>query len=177
MITDKNILNKYSNAFFVETGTSIGDGVAMALECGFDNIYSIELYDKYFHQATERFKTEDRVHLFMGDCMDVLPKILPLINGPATFWLDAHVNGKRDAVWGKNSCPVLQEIDIIMKNHLFNKTIMIDDMRLFRGGGRKLWNCITDKDILDTFSKYGNYKISYENGYTQQDIMVVEINN
>ena len=175
MTTNANVLKKYMNPFFVETGTSIGDGVALALHSGFNNIYSIELYEEYYKQAVERFKGDNRVRLFKGDCMDVLPTIIPLINGPATFWLDAHVNGKKSPAWGKKGCPILEEIDIIMKNHLFNKTIMIDDMRLFRGLGRNLWGCITDKDILTAFSKYGDFKIGYEDGYKKEDIMVVEI--
>ena len=175
MITNDDVLKKYINSFFVETGTCTGDGVARALKCGFDHIYSIELYEEYYKQAFERFKGDSRVHLFKGDCMDVLPTIIPMINEPATFWLDAHVNGKKSPAWGKKACPILEEIDIIMKNHLFDKTIMIDDMRLFRGLGRNLWGCITDKDILNAFSKYGDYKIGYEDGYKEKDIMVVEI--
>jgi hypothetical protein len=170
------VLGKYKNDIFIETGTLLGDGVARALECDFKDIYSVEIRDDNFAKSCERFKDNNRVHLFKGDSMVVLPQILLLVNNnSATFWLDAHVNGKRDKVLGEKSNPILDEIDIIMRNHHGNKIIMIDDMRLFSGEGRSMWKNIKHQDILNTFKKYGNYKIVYENGGRRQDIMVVEI--
>ena len=39
----KEVLTKYLNQYFVETGTANGDCVRLALETGFKKVFSIEL--------------------------------------------------------------------------------------------------------------------------------------
>ena len=49
MPIETNILKKFLNPYFIETGSHIGNGIQSAIDCGFDNIISIELADKYYN--------------------------------------------------------------------------------------------------------------------------------
>ena len=40
----KEILEKYPNKYFVETGTHIGNSVQLALDCGFEKIITMEIF-------------------------------------------------------------------------------------------------------------------------------------
>lgn len=50
------VFRKYPNDFFIETGSFIGDAINSAIITGFKNIISIELADKYYNIAKNRFK-------------------------------------------------------------------------------------------------------------------------
>jgi hypothetical protein len=137
MIRNPEILKKYLSDVFIETGTSYGDGVQMALDCGFRSIYSMEVMPDRFGASCRRFEGRPEVKLYLGDSLDVLPALLSELQGTATFWLDAHVNSSKDTIHGRIKCPVLPELDLVLACPI-KKTILIDDMRLFRGNGRKL---------------------------------------
>lgn len=170
-----DVLKKYVSSSFVETGSLEGDGIQQAIDCGFQEVYSVEIIETYVNKCRERFKSHSNVHVFHGDSMTILPKIVNDISGSVTFWLDAHINAKREPVLGKKSCPILEEIDIAMSRPDLKKILLIDDMRLFRGNGVRKWGWVTEQNILDTIKKHGNYQISYENGHRPNDIMVVKL--
>jgi len=171
MIRDVNVLKKYLNPIFVETGTQNGDGVDLALKAGFETIYSIEVKQSLYLKCVERFKDNKNVKLFCGDSIEVLPKILKELKQGVTFWLDAHINGRKDRVLGKYSCPIIQELDLILP-FPFKKTILIDDVRLFRKH-RGIWGRIGEEDLIKKINWNGQFKIEYANGYVAGDVMVV----
>src|ERR1041385_6529166 len=78
------LFTKYPNAYFIETGTALGNGVQAALSFGFERIYSIELAPHYYQSSCQRFASFPNVTLFQGDSLDVLPKILKQVDAPAT---------------------------------------------------------------------------------------------
>jgi len=55
------VFAKYKNPYFVETGSFVGDGIALALSLGYQKVYSIELSEKYFDYSEQRFKNDRRV--------------------------------------------------------------------------------------------------------------------
>jgi hypothetical protein len=174
MFTDPNVLKKYLSEVFVETGTEHGNGVQIALDCGFCNVISIEINPDLAIKAQERFIHNEKVAVIEGDSSKVLLDVmreLPDFYKSATFWLDAHVNGRKDPVLG-SPCPVLKELDMILECHM-EKTILIDDMRLFRNP-RGLWGNIGIADILSKVSDESKFKVSYEDGYKPADIMVIK---
>ena len=64
---------------FVETGTSEGEGVALAVECGFSPIFSIETILEKYVKCLKRFENNKDVFLLYGDStkwMDNLVKSL-----------------------------------------------------------------------------------------------------
>jgi hypothetical protein len=173
MFKDPAVLEKYLTEVFVETGTEHGEGVQVALDCGFKEVKTIEIDPELADKALARFRSRPEVSIFNGDSAKVLPKILeklPAYHKSATFWLDAHVNGKADKTFGSN-CPILQELDAILACGLETKIILIDDIRLFKKK-RALWGEIGTQEIIDKVMAAG-YTIRYEDGYKRKDIMVV----
>lgn len=171
MFKDDSLLKHYLNPIFVETGTLDGDGVNLALNTGFKQIYSVEIVEERYNFCVNRFVDNKNVKLYLGDSLDTLPAILASLNDKTTFWLDAHVNSKIDKVFGKFKCPILEEIKLIVNNE-YSDTILIDDIRLFRNNGKGKFNYIKLNDILKEIPS--NFEVSYAEGFVQDDIMVVK---
>lgn len=166
---------------FIETGTYIGGGIEQALELGYRSIVSIELSEKYYHLASEKFRYHPHVKIIHGDSYKVLPEILKHVNVSATFWLDGHYSGGDTAIGDYNS-PLMQELDAISKHHINTHTILIDDM--------KCWNKVDgvfDKtdlrsnkfDFYDIMNKLKEinkqYKFKYLDAEYQNDILVAHL--
>ena len=128
-------LVQYPNDILVETGSGLGGGIQYALRYGFKQIHSIEI-DPNRHQFCEKlFRKNPEVHLYLGDSIETLPKILDGINQKATFLLDAHIM-QLSEVHGKVICPILQELTLIIghaKKLGIKHSILIDDAKLFNG--------------------------------------------
>lgn len=125
-----DILRKYKNRYFLETGTYLGDGVAAALEAGFHRIASIEVSEELYGLTSQKLKDKENVSLFLGSSDLLLSDIIKKIRKPITFWLDAHYSGGNTGK-GPSRCPVLTELEIIGRHPIKNHTILIDDIRLF----------------------------------------------
>lgn len=128
----KDVLMKYRNDVFVETGTLNGEAVRLALECGFQAVYTVDIDDIRIASLRPAMKGAP-VTLYAGSSASVLPVILPKIKGRITFWLDAHPPGN---VLTLENTPVKGELEAIsayMTTLPLNMypTIMLDDMRLF----------------------------------------------
>jgi hypothetical protein len=117
---------------FVETGTYEGDTVSRVMG-SFENIYSIELGKDLAEKCRERFKDYEKVKILQGDSATELPKIVESLNGPAVFWLDAHVS--TDTAMGKEATPIKEELKCILRSE-FKHVIMIDDARDFVRGNQ-----------------------------------------
>jgi hypothetical protein len=129
---------------FIETGTFMGDMVA-AQRSNFKKIYSIELGEQLFRDATERFKDDRHIHILQGDSSDVLPDILTEVIEPAVFWLDGHYSSGITAL-GKKECPIYEELTAIFNAPPFAHILLIDDARLFTGA-----NDYPTRGALSTF--------------------------
>lgn len=172
----KQVLEKYPNKYFVETGTSLGDSVQVALDCGFEKIITMEINPEKVKNAKKRFSKqieEGRVTILEGDTVETFPEALKLLDSPATFWLDAHWDeGPR----GEYLCPLPIELEEIQKTSVKNHTLLIDDRRLF-GVDNTTWGYTIDENgILESISDINpDYKISYEDGCVPNDIIVAEV--
>jgi hypothetical protein len=122
-MADKGLFVPYKRRIFIETGTQTGSGVNCALSSGFEEVYSIEIDKNFYDKAVETFKNNPNVHLFFGDSKTELPKILKLINEPATIWLDAHTT---------SYSPIIEELEAINNHHIKNHIILIDDCKNFQ---------------------------------------------
>lgn len=163
------IISKYLNPFFVETGTYLGDGVVVALEAGFQRVYTIELSKPLYEEATKKFYKDDRVRLVQGDSLTCLWSIISGINEPITFWLDAHCSLGNTAK-GEKMCPLIEELAIIAMHPLKNHTILVDDRRLL---GSQYMEPTEDEVVQSLMQINPLYQISYEDGATTNDIIVV----
>ena len=169
----KSNLEKYGNGdVFVETGTYKGDTVKLALTMHYKQIHTIELDDELYKAAAEMFKDEPRVKVWHGDSIDCLKEIVPTIEGPATFWLDAHASGP--LVGGKSGpAPVIDELDIIAEHPCKEHTIFIDDCRLFDTAE---WAFVKKTDAVKKIDQINpEYDIIYLDGHILEDVMCVTL--
>lgn len=172
----KSVLERYPNDIFVETGTHMGYGIDVALECGFKKIYSIELSTTKVLNAKERFKDsiqQGRIEIWEGDSLDIFHKLVPLLNKPTTFWLDAHWD---DGPMGKVRCPLLSELAVIEQHKIKTHSILIDDRRLFDVPGSNWGEGIREVDVVDLLKKINpNYEIKFEDGFVPNDIITARL--
>ena len=172
----KEVLSKYKNKNFVETGTLWGEAVEIALECGFEKIYSIEIDPEKYKFNVEKFSKEieeGKVVIIEGDTFEVFGDLLKQIKGKTTFWLDAHWDGD---VEGKYKCPLPFELDSISKMKSKSNTLLIDDRRLFGDKGSTWgWEIAEDQIVEKILAINSKYEISYENGHVENDIIVAKI--
>jgi|TARA_R110002020_G_scaffold221133_1_gene429149 hypothetical protein len=150
----KGLAEKYNLKYFVETGTLTGDTVEYVSSLGcFDKIFSVEIEPEIYAFAKDRFVDNDNVEILLGNSYEVLENdILPQLDGPTFFWLDAHFPGADINLNGKTytseehmdtNCPLRKEIDVIKKSpyHLCDfdsikrrpqqNVILIDDAWLY----------------------------------------------
>ena len=129
------VLRKYkgNSTVFFETGTFEGESVQVALEVGFDLIYSVELSTDKYANAKKKFANHPNVHIILGDSPTILRGMLPWMPAPIIFWLDAHSVGGPPT-----PTPLMAEIKAIEDCRVNPVTILIDDMRMVGGYWRDL---------------------------------------
>jgi hypothetical protein len=169
-----DVLSKYKNNIFIETGTSLGDGVQLALDCGFKQIYSFEINLDLVEHNRKRFKEYgSRVEIIHGDSSEILSMFLFRIKESSTFWLDGHWDG---GPVGKYRCPLLFELDAIADHPIKNHTLLIDDRRLFGDKNHHWGQEVTEPLVLERIKKINpDYCIKYENGHVPDDIITAKI--
>lgn len=122
---------KYKLINFVETGTFHGDTVEYMRQI-FKKVHSVELSKDLYKKARARFANYSNVTIWNGDSGKVLKKILPTLNKPSLFWLDAHGSGG-DTAEGDEWSPIIKELKIILDSSKIKHVILIDDARGFTG--------------------------------------------
>lgn len=165
------VLSKYKNPYFLETGTADADCVRLALEIGFEKVFSIELDEKLQLENIKRYNSQIEagfVHLIIGDSLLEIKKIVPILDKPTTFWLDAHVDSGPEGI---KKCPLYEELEAIKQSELRNHTIMIDDVRIFGAHWGEDISLEKVKEKILEINK--NYKFTFEdNQYAPKDILV-----
>jgi len=115
---------------FVETGTYEGESVQRALSF-FQQIYTVELSQEYYERAVQRFKGQEKVHVYHDDSAHFLEELRPLLEKTQVlFWLDAHWCAADESAGDNSQCPVLEELGAIARLGP-QSAILIDDARLF----------------------------------------------
>lgn len=166
-------LAKYGNGdTFIETGTYLGDTVHLAVEAGYKKVHSTELNSELFSNAVKLFASNQRVQIWLGDSVDILPEILESVKTPATYWLDAHASGPLGG--GKSGgSPVIDELRLIRDLGNNESTIFIDDRRLF---GSAEWSGVKEEDAIALLKEINpNYNIYYLDGHTKEDVICATI--
>lgn len=168
---------RYPNKYFVETGCHEGYGIDLAIKAGFKYIYSIELDPNFVQFCKNKFAHSPNVHIIEGNSAEILYDVIKDIKKPITFWLDAHLVRDYQTL-GYEPSPVLRELEAIKNHPIKTHTILIDDVRLFRGPdeygityGFPALNEV-QKKILEINP---NYQFSYEYGHIGGDILVARV--
>jgi len=172
--TTTEVFLKFSNKYFIETGSYQGDGIQQALDAKFQEIYSIELAPCHYEYSMKRFCSCSNVHLRFGDSAQILSEVLREIDAPATFWLDGNYSGGTTAK-GQTNTPLLKELEAIRKHPIKTHTILIDDVRLL--GTAEFDHIKLDQVIQMILEINPKYQISFEHGYVRNDVLVARIKN
>jgi len=168
-----NTFQRFSNRYFVESGSYHGDGIKLAIGAGFENIYSIELNHSLYQECKGKFANQPNVTLFQGDSGILLYDVIKNIDEPITFWLDGHYMGGNDTSLGEDYSPLLKELNAIKKHHIKNHTILIDDVRQF---GTIWFNFLSlDTIIAKILEINPSYKIFFVDGYVRNDILIAQV--
>ena len=166
----KNVLLKYLNPYFLETGTANGDCVRLALELGFEKTFSIELDETLQNENIEKYKSfidDNKLSLITGDSLWELINIVPKLDKPTTFWLDAHVDF---GPMGTKRCPLYEELSSIKTSPIKTHTILIDDMRIL---GEHWGEGISVEGLKEKLIEINpDYKFTFEDGHAPNDILV-----
>jgi hypothetical protein len=156
-----DILKNYPNEVFVETGTYKGDGIQMALDCGFKYVVSFEASKELYEISERRFSHLSNVVIYNLDSRTGLRDVIPFVPGLITYWLDAHACGDayfEDGRGGYNTIPTHQgkssiiiELEQIQRVPNISKIILIDDWTIFgtREIETKLWDMGYNTEFID----------------------------
>jgi hypothetical protein len=132
-VVKQAVLRRYAERYhlrvFIETGTYRGDMVE-AMKPLFQKIYSIELSEKLFEEAKNRFKSDTHVELIHGDSGQELGRIVERLDQPALFWLDGHYSAG-DTARGRKDTPIYEELEQILRAPDLGHVVVIDDARHF----------------------------------------------
>jgi len=129
--TLRDYARRFGCRVLVETGTYQGDTVA-AVRREFDEVYTIELHEELYRRARWRFVFDRHVHVRQGDSAEELDRVLPELEQPTLFWLDAHYSaGGVTSAKGKYDPPLLYELEAILGLREPRHVVLIDDARLF----------------------------------------------
>lgn len=166
---------KNNNKIFIETGTMEGYGCDKALEAGYEELHTFEIDPKYYDFSSKKFKDNNKIHCYLGNSVDILPEVLQKIKKPATYWLDSHFPTGYD-INDIKFAPLMLELDIIKKYGHPDSTILIDDVRLFKGN-KDAWGMpYTTQDIINKLKEINpNYIIEFAPGFCPDDILVGHI--
>ena len=142
---------------FVETGTYHADTTLLVAQ-HYDRVYTTEIVAELYTLSKERAIEEDvhNINFYLGDSVELLKEIVPLVTEGCIFFLDAHQSGYDTSNNGKQHVPLLQELDVILAHTLKPSVFIIDDLRLFD----KYWDWagITPDTIVGKFKEF-NYEI------------------
>ena len=153
---------KRNCSIFFETGTNNGAGVALALDCGFSRVISVEIVESLFETCRKRFLDKENVSIILGDSRDAIKNNAPTGDERILFWLDGHE---------LNSIPLIEELEQIKSLSRNDHIILIDDVRMF---GTPQWGHFSIEPIKELLMEIiPNYKISFANSaWEPNDILV-----
>jgi hypothetical protein len=165
--TIKEFNKKYPSKIFIETGTFLGD-TTFDLRKSFKFLYTIELSNELYLNATAKFKQYDNIEVLNGDSGIVLNNLLKKIKSVRIlFWLDGHysegITAKSDLV-----TPIMNELKSIREHEIStgcNHVILIDDAHLFNG--------IDDYPELNSFVGYCQTNFKERNIEIVNNIIVI----
>lgn len=121
----------------IESGSGMGGGIEQMIRAGYNRIRSVEAKDTYHTHNLEKFKNAMAVGLYFGMSKDRFPDMLAGVDGPAVFFLDAHVSGPNSAghedytekgnasEYAQDNC-LTAELAIVLA-HRNDHVIIIDD--------------------------------------------------
>ena len=139
----KNVFDFYNIDNFVETGTGAAEVVRSISNIKSDlNIHTIEIIEEIFNKNKISHSYLTNVNWHLGQSSEVMPEILPQLEGNTLFWLDAHFPGADLglASYGDEEdldkrLPLRSELEIIVEGRdVSTDVFVIDDLRIYEDG-------------------------------------------
>ena len=136
-IIKENGLQINDNFVFIESGTYKG-GTIFPISTKISKNYTIEINETAYKYCVDIAKKKNitNIDFFLGDTIDVLPKIIEKIENDkfCIFFLDGHVTENNSGFTGKGKVdvPLIEELSIIYNNYKGHGIIIIDDTRLLK---------------------------------------------
>jgi hypothetical protein len=124
----EELRSRFGLTTFIETGTYEGATTEWAA-ARFERVVTIELADALHGAAAQRLQRLPNVEAKHGDSRSVLAELVPTLDGPALFWLDAHWSGGQTA-GSDNPCALSGELAALRQSP-HRHYVLIDDARLF----------------------------------------------
>ena len=163
-----DVLKKYLNPVFVETGSYKGDGIALALNMGFKEVRSVEKDEELAKEVAKRFVGASNVKLYQGDSAKLISIMLQDIVEDVTFWLDSH---PFESHLELENIPLMEELEairIFVERTHRRVVVMVDDMSVF-----------SEKDsafvTAEVWKIYGITRVCRENNlYRPNEILVAQ---
>lgn len=153
---------KGENRILVETGSYRGDGIAAALEAGYERVYSIDIDKEATQFCRTRFdlyrSPDPRIQLYTGDSASILGDIISGIHHPMTFWLDSHWQMLEGEPKGENPWPLLKELGHINNHPIKTHTIIIDDILFLTHPDTTDW----DLDLIKEYCSMINPRYKFQ---------------
>lgn len=128
-------IRRHETIDFVETGTYLADGFKRVCEAGFDikNCYSCDIHESFVNDARNAWPG---AYVEVSDSLSFLRKLLPKLERPTLFWLDAHFPGFYNLPCESEDirAPILKELYLIkeLKKAYEKDVIMFDDTHCLR---------------------------------------------
>lgn len=128
--TTYNLLSKYPNQVYCETGIFRGDSLLLAAETGhFKQLIGVELFDEWIKFCKSRFhKMDYPIRYVHGDSALCLWDVIKHIHTPITFFLDSHSQLLEDEPEMANPFPLIDELRQIARHPIKGHTLIIDDL-------------------------------------------------
>lgn len=140
----RDLRQRYGLTTFVESGCYRGDGIAAALEAGFELALSSDIAPVHAKLSIDRFRGDDRVRITVDSSTSALREQMPLIRGQALFWLDGHFPGHyglHELESPETKFPLVKELQMIreLRPPFGRDVILADDMRVVDAPDNPRW--------------------------------------
>ena len=170
-----NLFNIYET--FVETGTHIGDTIAI-MEPLFKILHTVEIKEDFYLEVKMRYKS-DKINFHLGDSSVVLKNICNNLSSPTLFFLDGHWSSGNTGR-GDKDCPLYEELDNIVKYCKYKCIIIIDDARLFgtgpnKGNRNENWEDINETNILNIVNERLEKQYFIDSSLSNKDRMILHL--
>ena len=155
----------------------------LALSCGFDKVYCIEIREDWVELGHNVFKEHimtGKYNLYLDDSTN-MKKYVTTDNfkDKTMFFLDAHVDNNNIHNY-KKRCPLFDELEAIKSIERKDNVILIDDLRIIKNSfpwGETSYGNIDFlqqiKNIILTINK--DYKFNTLNGHIQDDVLLAYV--
>lgn len=171
-----DIIKRYDIKYFVETGTSEGYSLDIAMKSKFVKFFSCEFNSDTYQRLIKKYKDEENLDIYNLNSFSFLKKISEEISdGNCLFWLDAHFPYGLDPINITNKdktdiiFPLKNELSFLFDKRInYNDFILIDDLRIYDRSENNIDHKTLKEinmehlenlgDIDDILNKFSNYK-------------------